>query len=65
MGDKTPTPQRDPVRGPGSGIQVPDSAIERNQHEAARHIKQPQEDAPHKRPSADPDQIAEPWKPKE
>lgn len=45
-----PKPE-EPVRGPGSGIQVPDSAIERHLREAANHVK-PAEDAPKKRPSA-------------
>ncbi len=54
----------EPVRGPGSGIQVPDSAVERHLREAADHLR-PAEDTPHKRPSADRDEIAEPWKPKE
>ena len=58
----TPDPV-EPVRGPESGIQVPDSAVERHLREAADHIKPPQEDTPHKRPSADRENIAEPWKP--
>lgn len=57
-----PQDQPEPVRGPGSGIQVPDSAIERNLREAAEHIK-PAEDTPKKRPSADRDAITAPWKP--
>jgi len=57
-----PTPV-EPVRGPDSGIQVPDSASERHLREAADHIKPPPEDVPRKRPSADQDVIAEPWKP--
>ena len=61
MNDR-PTPE-EPVRGPGSGIQVPDSAVERHLREAAGHVK-PAEDAPGKRPSADRREIAEPWRPK-
>ena len=57
-----PTPA-EPVRGPGSGIQVPDSASERHLREAAEHVKPPPEDVPRKRPSADPDVITDPWKP--
>jgi hypothetical protein len=53
----------EPVRGPESGIQVPDSASERHLREAAEHVKPPPEDVPRKRPSADRDEIAEPWKP--
>ena len=57
-----PQSQPEPVRGPGSGIQVPDSAVERHLREAADHIK-PAEAPPKKRPSADRDDIADPWKP--
>ena len=57
-----PESQPEPVRGPGSGIQVPDSAVERNLREAADHVR-PAEDTPKKRPSADRGEIAEPWKP--
>ena len=39
-----PKPE-EPVRGPGSGIQVPDSAIERHLREAADHVK-PAEEPP-------------------
>ena len=79
MADETPKTQPEPVRGPGSGIQVPDSAVERHLREAAEHVKPaepggsagtgaaaPPDDAadtPHKRPSADRDTIADPWKP--
>lgn len=44
-----PTPV-EPVRGPNSGIQVPDSASERHLREAAHHIKPPPEDTPRKPP---------------
>jgi len=59
----SPPDSVEPVRGPESGIQVPDSASERHLREAAEHIKPPPEDTPHKRPSADRKDIAEPWKP--
>ncbi|HYG86374.1 MAG TPA: hypothetical protein VD978_08960 [Azospirillum sp.] len=63
--DKTPNVHPEPVRGPSSGIRVPDSAIERHQREATKHVKPPPEDTSHKRPSADRKQIAEPWKSEE
>ena len=64
MADETPKTQPEPVRGPGSGIQVPDSAVERHLRDAAEHVK-PAEEAPKRRPSADRDEIAKPWKPEE
>lgn len=64
MSDETKPTERptEPVRGPGSGIQVPDSASERHLREAAGHVKP---DTAPKRPSADRGEIAEPWKPEE
>lgn len=53
----------EPVRGPESGIQVPDSASERHLREAAEHVKPPPEDTQATRPPAYPDTIAKPSKP--
>jgi len=62
--ESRPQGQPEPVRGPASGIPVPDSAVERHLREAADHVK-PAEEIPKKRPSADRDEIARPWKPEE
>ncbi|WP_448190309.1 hypothetical protein [Azospirillum sp. sgz301742] len=62
-GQPAPPASVEPVRGPDSGIPVPDSAVERHLHEAAEHVKPQPGDVPHKRPSADPEEIADPYKP--